>query len=328
MSRHSTNPLQRFGFLLLPEFSTLCLANAVEPLRAANTLADGAHYHWSLVSMDGEPVASSSAVHVAVDGGLESLSGCDALFVIASYGYDRFATSAFKARLRRTARSVPVLGGLDTGPWLLADAGLLDGYRATIHWQESTRLEEDFPEIEVSGERYVRDRDRITAGGATAVLDLMLRLVRERLGDALAIDVMRLFLYDTEHQAELPQRVPLSAPFIARAPDVARAIAVMEEAVEDPLAIPEIARRAGCSQRRLERSFAATLAVTPTQYYRAMRLGAARHLLLETGQTVADIAARTGFSSAAILSRAYRTYFGYPPIETRRQSKNPKDTFS
>lgn len=319
MKHLSSNRSERFSFLLLPRFSTLCLANAVEPLRAANTITGLALYEWSLLSADGGAVASSSDLRIDVDGGLGDLApkNFDALFVIASYGFDGVATSAFNARLRRAARAVPVLGGLDTGPWLLARAGLLDGYRATIHWHERTRLAEDFPDVDTGGARFVIDRDRITAGGATAVLDLMLHLIRERHGDALAIDVMQLFLYDTAHAADQPQYVPLPAPFIARAPDVARAIAVMEETVEAPLAIPEIAARAGCSQRRLERAFHAALGVAPARYYLTLRLGAARRLLQETGLTVTQVAARTGFSSAAVLSRAYRTTFGMAPREAK-----------
>jgi transcriptional regulator GlxA family with amidase domain len=317
MKQFSSMGPKRFGFLLLPRFSTLCLANAVEPLRAANTITGRTLYDWALLSADGGAVASSSNLRIDVDGGPGALAGLDALFVIASYGFDQVAAPSFNARLRRAARAVPVLGGLDTGPWLLARAGLLDGYRATIHWHERGRLAEDFPGVEAGGDRFVIDRDRITAGGATAVLDLMLHLIRERHGDALAIDVMQLFLYDTAHAADRPQYEPLPAPFVARAPEVARAIAVMADAVETPLAIPAIAALSNCSQRRLERAFHAALGVSPARYYLSLRLGAARRLLQETGLTVAQIAARTGFSSAAVLSRAYRTTFGMAPRDTR-----------
>jgi transcriptional regulator GlxA family with amidase domain len=286
-------------------------------LRAANAITGRTLYDWALLSADGGAVASSSDVRVDVDGGLDTQTKIDALFVIASYGFDSHATSAFNARLRRAARAVPVLGGLDTGPWLLARAGLLDGYRATIHWYERARLAEDFPDVDTGGERFVIDRDRITAGGATAVLDLMLHLIRERHGDALAIDVMQLFLYDTAHAADQPQYMPLPAPFVARAPEVARAIAVMEEAVEVPLTVPKIAACAGCSQRRLERAFHAALGVSPARYYLTLRLGAARRLMQETDLTVTQVAARTGFSSAAVLSRAYRTTFGMAPRDAR-----------
>jgi len=310
--------MKTLAFLLLPSFSTLCLANAIEPLRAANTLAGSALYRWHVISADGSGVASSSHIRVDVDGGLDDMTRCDALFVVASYDFGRATTAAFNTQLRRAARRAVILGGLDTGAWMLASLGLLDGYRATVHWQELTRLEEAFPDVRFSPERYVIDRDRITAGGATTVLDLMLGLIRTHHGEALTIEVMRLFLYDTEQSAETPQRGTLATPLMARRPDVARAIKVMEDALETPLALPEVARRAGCSQRQLERHFAAVLGQTPQRYYRILRLTAARRLLQETGLKMPEIAERTGFSSALVFSRAFRGHYGHPPGRARR----------
>ncbi len=309
---------QTHAFLLFPGFSTLCLANAVEPLRAANTLADAHLYRRFLLSVDGSAVASSSGIEISVDGKLGDLGRCDALFLVSSYGYTDAASPAFNARLHRAARQARILGGLDTGAWLLAKAGLLNGYRATIHWQEMSRMEEEFPDVYCSMERYVIDRDRITAGGATTVLDLMLRLIRERNGDALALDVMRLFLYDAEHSAAAPQRGPIDAPFATRAPVVAKAVVIMENALEEPLAIPQIAAAVGCSQRHLERQFVAALGVAPHRYYRSLRLAAAKRLLQETAFPLAEIAVRLGFSSPSVFSRAFFRQFGTAPRDARR----------
>lgn len=318
MQHCSTNSAKDVAFLLLPGFSTLCLANAVEPYRAANTLADRTLYRRLLASVDGGAVASSSGIRMEVDAALSDLPPCDTLFVISSYGYDAVASPAFNARLLRAARGARVLAGLDTGAWLLARAGLLEGYEATIHWQELARLQEDFPSVHASEKRYVIDRDRITAGGATTVLDLMLRLIREDHGDALALDVMRLFLYDTERPDDGPQRGLPGTPSVAAAPQVAHAIAVMEHAVEHPVTLPEIARRVGCSQRQLERRFKAALGVSPVRYYRDLRLAAARRLMQESPLSLAEVAARCGFNSPAAFSRAFRQHFGTAPGEARR----------
>lgn len=324
-AQNSSNATRRIGFLLLPGFSNLCLANAVEPLRAANELSGWPCYRHRLVSLDGASVSSSSGIEVKVDGALDdALEGAfegagrlDAFFVISSYDYRDFATPALKAALHRMAGRSTWLGGLDTGPWLLASAALLDGRRATIHWQEQARLREDFPEVEVTGDRYVVDRGRITAGGATTVLDLMLSLLRRDVGEVLALDVMRLFVYDEERPAEGQQRGLLHAPFAARAPIVAAAIAAMEQRVETPAPLPEIAAAAGCSQRKLERAFDRALGVTPRRYYDYLRLSAARRMLLDDGRTVAQAAEATGFGSASSFARAYRRLFGQSPRQVK-----------
>lgn len=313
-----TNERWRFGFLLLPDFSNLCLANAVEPLRAANELGGGPPvYEHRLLSLDGRSVATSSGIEIGVDAALADAGRFDAFFVIASYGFRRFATPAFKSALHRASRNTAVLGGMDTAPWLLAATGLLDGYKATIHWQEQAGLQEDFPDVEVTGARYVVDRNRITCGGATTVLDLMLSLLREQVGDVLALDVMRLFIYDSERAAEGAQQGALQAPFAARAPIVASAIATMEQAIEAPLPLDEVARRAGCSQRKLERAFTRALGLTPQRYYQYLRLSAARRMLLESRHSVGAVAAGTGFASATSFARAYKRFFGHAPREAR-----------
>ncbi len=320
MFAHSpTDSPWRFGFLLLPGFSNLALANAVEPLRAANELGEGApSYSYMLLSQDGTPVSTSSSLEFRVHGALNDAGRMDAFFVIASRGYRRFATPALKTALHRAARNAEVVGAMDTGPWLLAATGLLDGYRATIHWQEQTRFQEDFPEVAVTGARYVVDGARVTCGGATTVLDLMLWFLRRQVGEVRALDVMRLFIYDRERAADSAQQTSLQAPFAARAPIVAAAIGVMEAAIEEPVSMAEIARQAGCSQRKLERAFDRALGITPQRYYQYLRLSAARRLLLETGESVAAVAERTGFASATSFARAYRRFFGHAPRQAWR----------
>jgi len=263
--------------------------------------------------VDGQSVGSSSGIQVDVACALGDVRVNEGLFLISSYDYDRWSSSVFKARFHRAAAGAAILGGLDTGAWLLAELGLLDGYRATIHWQELDRLEESFPTIDCTRERYVIDRDRITAGGATTVLDLMLRLVRTTHGEALALEVMRMFIYDSERQADRPQQGPLATPLVEANPVVGRAIRIMEGALEAPLSLPEVARRAGCSQRQLERGFLRALDQTPHHYYLLLRLAEARRLIPRGGLKLAEVATRTGFNSAAAFSRAFHRQFGQAP---------------
>ena len=314
----STGPGGEFAFLLLPRFSNHCLANALEPLRAANALSGRGLYRWTLASIDSDEVVSSSGLHIRTPERLASIGQSDVLFVLSSYDYRRQATPELLRLLRRAARKVAVIGGLDTGSYLLARAGLLDGHRATIHWQELEGFEEQFPQVETVSDRFVIDRGRISAGGATTALDLMLHLIGERHGDALRLDVAGLFIYDRPHSGGDPQRVmQVDAP--GRAPAVANAIGIMESHLEEPLAISEVGRRAGCSQRELERRFNHALGATPVFYYRHLRLAAARRMVMETERRVSEIAVRTGFRSASALTRAFREHFGDTPRGVRAQ---------
>lgn len=308
----------RYGFLLFDGFSNMCLASAIEPLRAANGFVGQRKFDRLLVTMDGAPVASSSEIRLQPDSSLPDCGALDILFVIAGYGYARFCDKSALGAIRQAARRSRAVAGLDTGSWLLAKAGLLDGHRATIHWQELDSFEEEFPTVLVSTDRFVIDRNRISAGGATTALDLMLRLIRETCGQAVAFDVMNLFIYDAGQVAERPQRGARSAPFAARAPKLVEAIRVMEGAMEEPVSIPHIAGRIGCSTRYLERLFVRELDMPPGKFYQALRLKAARRLVQETGLSIAEISVRAGFQSGATLSRAYRDAFGVPPSQHRR----------
>ncbi len=319
MFEHATSrPDARIAVLLLPRFSNLCLAAVIEPLRAANEGAGRVHYRWIVVSEDGGPVTSSSGVRVAADRALSEVAVGGVLLVLASYGYRRAATGRLKAALRHHARHGTLLGGLDTGAWLLAEAGLLDGYRATIHHEELAVFAERFPRVRVVEDRYVVDRDRLTAGGATAALDLVLAEIRRRHGPTLADRVATLFLYTAEAPADRPQgAVPehLLARFDTR---LARAVALMRRQTEPPLPLAVLAARLGLSARSLERLFRRHLDTTPRDYYRELRLAQARGLLMESALPVAEIALRTGFESAAAFSRSFRRRYGLAPRELRR----------
>ncbi len=313
----SAPPPENFAFLLLPRFSNHCLANALEPLRAANALSGRTLYRWQLVSLERDEVASSSGLEIRTGQRLATLQGVDVLFVLPSYDYRRQTTPELNTLLKRKAREIGVIGGLDTGSYLLARAGLLDGYRATIHWQELDAFEEEFSQVEVVSDRFVIDRNRITAGGATTALDLMLHLIGEHHGEALRLDVCGLFIYDRPHAGADPQRALHIAPVPGTAPVVANAISIMEANLEEPLAIGEVGRRSGCSQRDLERRFRRALGATPLFYYRHLRLAAARRMVLETERQISEIAVRTGFGSASALTRAFRQHFGDTPRSIR-----------
>lgn len=299
----------RCGFLLFDGFSNMVLASAIEPLRAARDYAGAGTFVWRLATMDGGAVTSSSGLVLQPDGPLDRMEPVDVLFVVAGYGAREHARPGVIAALQRMERRVGRLGALDCGAWILAAGGLLDGHRATIHWQELDAFAETFLTVEAVGDRFVVDRRRISAGGATTVIDLMLRMIGERGGNALAYDVSNMFIYDVE-RALGRGRGAQSRSVEARAPQLIRAIAEMRRTQEQPLSLERIAAAAAVSPRTLARLFERELGMSPGRYYQSIRLASARSLAEETNLTTSEIAARTGFASASALSRALTAHFG------------------
>jgi transcriptional regulator GlxA family with amidase domain len=263
--------------------------------------------------MSADPLHSSSGLLVRPEALGPDVSG-DILLVMPSYGHADLSSPETIRRLRGAARRFGLVAGLDTGSWLMARAGLLDGYRATSHWDVLSSLEEGFPEVDTVTDRFVIDRDRASCGGATATLDLMLELIGRRHGTALSLDVAALFLYGdgaarpAAHMPVLPHRT------------MREAAALMRRHVEEPLTIAAIATSLGLTQRQLESLFRRHADLTPVQLYRHIRLAEARRRILETTQSVAEIAGRCGYGDPAAMTRAFRAAFGATPTDLRRNA--------
>lgn len=287
--------------LLFERFSNHCLANTVEPLRAANDVLGRTAYEWRFLTPDGAPARSSSDLAVIPAAALADAGAGDALVVMPSYGYRAHTTASLRRNLIGVAGRFSTLIGMDTGAWPLAASGLLDGRCATIHPNELTAFAERFARVRAVPERWVEHGDRITAGGAMAAFDLMLHLIRRRHGAALGLEIEALFL---RGDAPLP---------VAGGSRVRRALARMEANVEAPLPIARIAAEAGCSQRRLERAFADCFGATPSTVYRRLRLAAARRRVEDGEMGVAEIALRSGYANASAFTRAFRREYGRAP---------------
>lgn len=295
----------RFDVLLFERFSNHCLANLVEPLRAANTVLRRPAYAWRILTPGDAGVASSSGLPVRPTASLRDRPGGDALFVVSSYGHREHATPLTARMLRAAAARYGMVAGLDTGAWLLATAGLLDGREATIHPDEWDAFAEGFPEVRAVRRRWVADRDRASAGGGAATFEMVLETITESYGAAAALEVSTLFMAGSE----------ASRPAIRAGGDplVARAVTVMEAAVEAPLPLSAVARAAGCGPRELSRRFRRAMGAAPGTVYRRTRLLAARRMLEAGGVTVAEVAARCGYADASAFARAFGREFGAPP---------------
>jgi len=313
--------MKHYAFLVLPEYSNLCLASSVEAINAVNGFTPENAFKVSLVSVDGGPVSSYSGFPAPISSSLEQLMETnppDLLFVLASYNYQAYATPEVVALLRKFKSVIPVLGGLDAGSYVLAKAGVLDGYKATIHWAEAEVFAENFPKVEISHDRYVIDRNRITSGGSSSALDLMLQLIRSHCGEAMTIAVSDLLIFDTERPGSTLQKEHVSSRMEAKSPRVSRAIKIMEKHIESPLSVGDIAQLTGISQRQLERDFKEVMNITVAKHYSSLRTAAARRLIQETKLSITEISVRCGFSSLASLIRVYKQAYGCTPSDERK----------
>jgi AraC family carnitine catabolism transcriptional activator len=267
--------------------------------------------------VDGQAVTASNGIPVSVEGTLADLVQADLLVVSASYDHEQGMTREIFNELRRLARTGALLGATDTGAFLLAGAGVLEGYRATCHWEALPAFRETFPSVIAEDARYVIDRGRMTASGGASALDMMIDWLAAIEGEALAASVAESLVHDRHPGATGEGRTPLSRRYAGADPRLLAAIAAMEAALEEPLPVAGIARRAGLSQRQLDRLFRARFGAGPKDFYLRLRLERAERLLHYSKLSVREVAVASGFGSLAQFSRTYKARFGLPPSRQR-----------
>ncbi|AJY46277.1 GlxA family transcriptional regulator [Martelella endophytica] len=319
MTSSAIRPGHTFGFILVPGFALMSYASATEPLRAANLLAGQELFRWQTFSIDGGPVASSSGASVpcaklTAEGALPHF-----MFVCAGGTPDAWHMPKLTAALRRLARRGDMLGGISGGPYLLAEAGLLDGRDFTIHWEHAAALIEAFPHLQPRQARFVMDGNRITCGGGVAPLDMMHAIIAERMGEAFARRVSDWYLHTAVAPSAAPQRAVIAERYNVNHPVLLNVLEKMEATIESPLTRRAMAAFAGISDRHLDRLFNAHMNTHYRDIYRAIRLAHARRLMQQSPLSLAEIAYATGFSSAAHFSRAFSEHYGHPPSKERRR---------
>ncbi len=319
---------QRIGLILVPGFSMIAFCAAVETLRLANRTSGRHLYQWHLFSADGRPVSASNGIELHPQGDLEAAGGLDTIAVCSGAEVQRFNNRTVISWLRRMARKGADIGALCTGSHILARAGLLDGYRCTIHWENLAGFVEDFPDIEVTSELFEIDRNRFTCSGGTAAIDLMLNVIARQHGHELAAGVADQFMHERIRDQHDHQRMSLPARLGVRHPKLLTVIELMEQNLEEPLSRTELASGAGLSTRQLERLFRKYLNRSPARYYLELRLNKARLLLLQTNMSIIDVALACGFVSASHFSKCYRDFFGRTPRKERGLPPNLESIMS
>jgi AraC family transcriptional regulator, glycine betaine-responsive activator len=308
----------RFGFLILPGFSLMALSAASEPLRAANRLAARNLYDWYLISPSGTVVPSSSGFRLQPDGGLDLPVSFDAIVVVASLNVAEYHEAAVFRWLQQQERRGCEIGAVSTASLLLARAGLLRGYRFTIHWETAQDFTEEFPDLKPSRTLFVIDGKRFTCGGGIAGLDMMLALIARQFGSSLASGVAEQFLHTHIRSAEDSQRTDIVGRYGTTVPALVTALTLMENCIEQPIAIKLIAARSGVTERHLERLFINHLQATPARFYMDLRLREAKRLLSETDISLTEVALRCGFTSPSHFGRCFRQAFQQTPRQARR----------
>jgi transcriptional regulator GlxA family with amidase domain len=299
----------------------IALASAVDALRMANRVTRREAYVWTLATLDGKPATASNGLSMAPTIALDHAGPADIVFVVGGVQVENAVTSGLLAALRRLAQKHVALGALCTGGYALAKAGLLDKYKAVIHWENMSALREEFPRVEFSDQLFAIDRDRYTCTGGVAPLDLMLHIIKEHQGRDIVPLISEQFILDRIRNDQDRQHIPLQARVGLFHENLIEAAALMEANIEEPLSLDEIASLVGVSRRQIERLFKRYVGQVPTRYYLDMRLRRARELLLQTAMSIMEIAVACGFQSPPHFSKCYRNLFGHTPSAERQGSR-------
>ena len=308
---------QSFGFLVLPKFAMMAFTAAVEPLRAANLYARRPLYEWQIIGQDTGPVSCSNGTMVLPQAAIDEVQRLDNVVICSGLDAHLVEDKKLLGWLRRMGRQGARLGALSDGAFILARAGLLDGYRCTIHWNCLDSFMEVFPELEVSADLYHIDRTRFTCSGGTASMDMMLSMIEMDHGRELALQVAEQFMHERIRGDDDTQRMPLRQRLGLSHPRLLQAIKLMEENLEYPLSLTELAKECGVSTRQLERLFNKYLGRTPRRYYLELRLKRAQMLLTQSSMPVMEVALACGFVSASHFAKCYKELFNHAPRTTR-----------
>ncbi len=317
--KYSTRPNapHKVGFLLLKNFTMISFASAIEPLRMANQFTGQELYDWYTLTEDGSPVRASDGINITPDASFENGPELQTVIVVGGVNITRSYTAAELAWLQAQARKGCRLGGVCTGAFALAHAGLLDGYECSSHWEYLAPLQEAFPKVHCTNRLFTFDRDRFTSTGGTVPLDMMLNLIKQEHGHQLVAAISEMFICDRIRTDTEQQKIPLRHVLGTTQPKLVEVVALMEANIEETIELDELAGYVGLSRRQLERLFQKYLDCSPSRYYLKLRLFRARQLLKQTSMPIVDIATACGFVSIQHFRKCYREQIGIPPSEER-----------
>ncbi len=310
-------PPVKISILVLDESTMLTVASVIDPMRAANRLAGSDLFQWQLFACAGRDISLTGDVTMVANDTFNDACAGDVLLLIASFNQRKNAAAATIQTLRRVAGKFSVICGIEAGTWLLARAGLVTTHRVTTHWEDFENLAQQYPSLSVVSDRFVIDGKFRTCGGANPALDMMLELIADYYDRVTSLQVASVFIYDQSHTAADAQPVHSLGLLKKREPRIAEAMRIMEEAIEEPIAIGVISTQLNLSTRMLEQLFRRHLNKTPSEYYLLLRLTAARKMIVDSNYTIQQISVLTGFSSQSSFSRAFKKVYQLSPRKLR-----------
>lgn len=315
------------GFILAKRFTLCAFANFVDVLRLAADEGDRSRpimCNWNVLSDTMSAIPSSSGVSVQPNERLGDPTKFDYLVVVGGVMDDLTGLgAAYVSYLTRAAAAGMPLIGLCTGGFLLHKAGLMKGYRCCVSWFHHADFLEQFDGLDpVSDQIFIDDGDRLTCSGGASSAHLAAYLVERHVGRAQASKSLHIMIIDDALRPEKPQP-GVSMDISTRDPMVMRALLLMQQNIDTPLSVAELAKRMGHSKRQLERHFRSALGASPQAAFLQIRLTFARHLIETTDKLVASIAVECGFCDSSHLSRMFRQRFDMTPQEVRRQAQQP-----
>jgi len=313
----NTNKILHVGLLVLNDSNILSLAAAVDPMRACNRRADRTLFSWQFLALNGKEVSLTSGMTLQADH-ISSFTG-DLLILVAGFNLEQHSTPDVTVALRRSVANGTNLWGVDGGSWVIAQAGLLNGHRATCHWEDAEAFAHRFSSVNLVPDRYTISGPFATTGGASPCIDLMLHLITSRHGRALSERVAAAFIYDPIHAGEAPQQMIATTQIASKHPRVARILKQMENLIDSPPTIEALSRANGISTRKLELEFKAATGRAPGTYFLDLRLSEARRRAIDSAQSVQEIGLACGFTSQASFARAFRRAFGQSVTALRHQ---------
>lgn len=307
-----------FAFMMVRRFSMIAFASALEPLRLVNRTVGHEAYRWIVLSQDGRAVEASNGIAVPAGGSYDDIGSVKAAVVCAGTDVHKFDTRSLEAKLRSLPSRGIAIGAVCTGSYVLARAGLLDGYRCTIHWENFDALREVFPNLNLTQELFEFDRSRFTCAGGTASIDMMLSLIVRQHGTEVAGLVLDQLIHHRMRGSHERQRMELRSRLGIAHPKLISVITEMERCIEEPLSCAELADRAGLTTRQVERLFDSYLGEAPMRYYLGLRLDRACQLLRQTTMPIVSVGLACGFVSASHFSKCFHDRFSHTPSDERR----------
>lgn len=317
----------RFAFLLLNDFTLISLSSAVEPLRMANRICDEAVYSWKTISETGQSVSASDGLSIGVDHSIDDaglLNQFDVIIVCTGRRVERNTSSEVLKWLREVNHAKIGLGAICTGSYVLAEAGLLDGIRCSIHWENMAAVADLHPDVVVSRNVFTIEDNRYTSSGGTTPIDMMLHIISQQCGAEVSAGVAEQFIYERIRRSDDHQRIPLKHVVGNQSGKLVVAVELMEANIREPISQQDLADYVGLSTRQLQRLFQRYLLCTPSRYYLQLRLQRARELLRQTSLSVVEISVDTGFVSTSHFSKSYKELYGHSP-SVERQLRNEPD---